>query len=240
MTRKLMVLVLAVILVVAVAIPVVAQERVVTPKLEKISKRALKKSKTALRVARATKRQMRDVEATAMNAAVAAADAKGAAGSAQAAIASTKMQSAVAPGVATIAFEELVPLPGGPSVQVIVPASGLIEVWAQATIDGAGQVTLFEDGQLLPGQSETCLGEEGAGEGMLFLNSGVIEEGVTLSTPMVPTFAGLCGTIGAPGPVLFQTTPGHHTYELRYSHCGCEEVKDVTFSNRRLFVAPRP
>jgi hypothetical protein len=52
-------------------------------------------------------------------------------------------------------------------------------------------------------------------------------------------FGGFCATVGAPSPVTFQTTPGAHTYELRYAFCGCSGT-EVTFSNRRLWVNPIP
>lgn len=230
MSRKLMVLGLAVVLVVAVAIPVVAQERVVTPKLQKISKRALKKSRTALRTSRIAGRQAGAAVTQAQAAAQAAAAAQGG-------IASTRVASSSAPAPAATSSSQLVPLAGGPSVEVTVPSSGLIEVWAQARVEGGGQVALFEDGQLLPGQAD-CL--EGEGPGVLFSSIGSIEEGIVLATPAALSLGGICGAIGPPGPVLFQTTPGSHTYELRYARCGCEEEpEEVTFSDRRLFVGPR-
>ena len=52
-----------------------------------------------------------------------------------------------------------------------------------------------------------------------------------------PTFG--CGSNGPPGPVLFETTPGEHTYSLRYADCGCDPA-DAEFSDRTLTVAPRP
>jgi hypothetical protein len=230
MTRKSMVLVLAAVLAIAVAIPVVAQERVVTPKLQKISKRALKKSNTALRTSRIAGKQAGAAVTEAQAAAQVAAAAQGG-------IASTRVEASVASAPVTTTSAELVQLAGGPAVQVTVPSSGLIEVWAQATVDGEGKVALFEDGQLLPGQAD-CL--EGEGPGVLFSNIGSIEDGVVLSTPAALSLSGICATLGPPGPVLFQTTPGAHTYELRYARCGCKEApEEVTFSNRRLFVGPR-
>lgn len=232
MTRKLMVLGLAAVLVIAVAIPVVAQERTVTPKLQAISKRALKKSATALKTSRAAKRQSRRAEEAAQAAAVNAAAAAGA----QADLASTRVRAAAAAGSAATESEGFVSLAGGPSVQVTVPSSGLIEVWAQATINGDGAVSLFEDGKPLAGQSELCSPDEEVGVLFSVPNAG---EPIAVSTP-TGGGAGLCGTLGAPGPVLFQTTPGTHTYELRYASCGCGDPNEpVTFSDRRLFVGPR-
>lgn len=232
MTRKLMVLGLAAVLVIAVAIPVVAQDRVVTPKLQKISKRALKKSATALRTSRAAKLQARRAEETAQAAAGAAAAAQ----AAQADLAATRVRSAFAAGEATTSSEEFVALAGGPSVQVTVPPSGLIEVWAQATIDGDGAVSLFEDGKPLAGQTELCSPDEEVGVLFSVPNAG---GPIAVATP-AEAGVGLCGSIGPPGPVLFQTTPGAHTYELRYASCGCGDASEpVAFSDRRLFVGPR-
>lgn len=234
MTRKSMVLVLAAVLVVAIAIPVVAQQRVVTPKLQKISKRALKKSATALKTSRAAKRLAQGArqEARATNGIINAAIA--ADRSAQATIEATEIRTAFAPDLVTTGSEEFVALAGGPAVQVAVPASGLIEVWAQATINEDGAVSLYEDGRPMGGQAALC-GPEGPG--VLFAVEGSPGEPLTVATPAGPGI-GICGSLGAPAPVLFQTTPGAHTYELRYADCGCGG-EDPTFSDRRLFIGPR-
>ncbi|HEX6602700.1 MAG TPA: hypothetical protein VF030_08660 [Solirubrobacterales bacterium] len=230
MTRKSMVLGLTAVLVVAVAIPVVAQERVVTPKLQKISKRALKKSGTALKTSRAAKRQSRRAEETAQDAVGAASAGAGAA----AEINSARIRSAVAENEAGTSFTEgFVALAGGPLIEVTVPPSGLIEVWAQATIDGEGAVSLYEDGRPMPGQAEICSPEPGQ-EVLFGIESN--SEPLTVGTPATAGF-GVCGNLGPPGPVLFQTSPGVHVYELRYAACGCGD--SPVFSDRRLFVGPR-
>ncbi|HEX5982849.1 MAG TPA: hypothetical protein VFY69_01445 [Solirubrobacterales bacterium] len=233
MSRKLMVLALAALLAVAVALPVVAQERTVTSKLQKISKRALKKSKTALRVSRDAARRARAAGSEAQAAGEAAGRAAQAAAGAQAAIDSTRVRAATAPGVVATGSEEFVALAGGPSVQVTVPPSGLIEVWAQATISEDGAVAIYEDGQPLPGQGP-C-GPEGAEA--LFAVEGNPGEPIAVATP-AGAGLGICGSIGPPAPVLLQTTPGAHTYELRYADCGCGGGAPE-FSDRRLFVGPR-
>jgi hypothetical protein len=227
MSRKLMVLGLAVVLVVAVAIPVVAQERVVTPRLEAISKRALQKSRTALKTSRSAKRQSRRAEEAAQVA-------TGSAAGAAADINSTRIRTAVADGEAGTSFEGFVALAGGPLVEVTVPASGLIEVWAQATIDGDGAVSLYEDGRPLPGQAEVCA--PGPGTGVLFGVEASVGEPIVVGTPTAVGL-GICGSLGAPGPVLFRTSPGVHTYELRYADCGCGD--SPVFSDRRLSIGPR-
>jgi hypothetical protein len=122
---------------------------------------------------------------------------------------------------------------GGPSVEVDVPASGLIEVAAQATLpDGSddGAVALFEDGDLMPGQATDC-GPSGA-VALFSLSSfgGETVGGTPATLPM-------CATLGAPAAVRFVTTPGPHTYELRYALC-CTGT--ATFEDRRLWVTPLP
>jgi hypothetical protein len=240
MTRKSMVLALAAVLVVAVAIPVVAQNRVATPKLQKISKKALKKSrqalsrsKNALRTSNGAAYRARLAKDRATTAGLTATRADAAATSAQIDIGTTRIRRAAAAGPATTGSEEFVALAGGPSIQVTVPASGLIEVWAQATISEDGAVSLYEDGQPMAGQAQ-C-GPEGPGA--LFAVEGSPGEPLTLATPAGPGL-GVCGSLGAPAPVLFQTAPGPHTYELRYADCGCGGGAP-TFSNRRLFIGPR-
>lgn len=237
MSRKLLVLGLTVVLVVAVALPVVAQKRVVTPKLEKISKRALKKSKTALRISRAGMRSAREAQQQAGAARRLGADAAAAAAAAQADIDATRVRRATAAGPVTTSSETFVALPGGPSVQVTVPPSGLIEVWAQAMIDEEGSVALFEDGNHMAGQADFCQ-SEAEDRGVLFGLDANPGEPLVVSTPALAGI-GICGSLGVPGPVLFEATPGTHTYELRYLSCGCGGPSPVTFSNRRLFVGPK-
>ncbi len=123
---------------------------------------------------------------------------------------------------------------GGPSVDVDVPPSGLIEVAAQATLpDGSddGAVALFEDGQLMPGQAIDC-GPDGAPA--LFTLMPMGPEDTIGGTPASQP---LCATFGPPAAVRFVTTPGPHTYELRYALC-CTGT--ATFENRRLWVTPLP
>jgi hypothetical protein len=148
-------------------------------------------------------------------------------------------------GVASTAFAEAtgtestasgtyVQLPGGPSVTVTVPASGVIDVAAQATLTDAssadGAVALFEDGAPMPGQAD-CTGVD---PGLFVIPEALGNTGGT------PAGLGLaCVTLGAPGEVVFHTTPGQHTYELRYAACGCN-TGTAFFADRRLYVTPRP
>lgn len=135
-------------------------------------------------------------------------------------------------------------LPGspGPSVTVTVPESGAIQVAASVVAAGGdGAVSLFEDGVQVPGQADYCWGPAGT----LFDAPGDPadpEGGIgPFGTPGSLGVFG-CATIGRPGPVLFQTTPGRHTYELRYAlaACGCNPSTEVRFSERKLWVTPLP
>ncbi|HST37894.1 MAG TPA: hypothetical protein VLK58_00220 [Conexibacter sp.] len=131
----------------------------------------------------------------------------------------------------------------GPSVTVTVQASGTIQVAASAeAADDDGAVSLYEDGVQMPGQAPGDLDE---GTGPCSGPNGVLFDAPVGSTGGIPgpygTPGGLnfgfCAAIGAPGFVTFQTTPGRHTYELRYAYCGCAGTQ-VTFSNRKLWVYP--
>ncbi len=126
---------------------------------------------------------------------------------------------------------------GGPSVQVTVPASGLIEVWAQVAInDGeGGGVGLFEDGHEVDGIAEPELcGDDSALIDAWGSGSGQF---VVYATPPVPGVVG-CTSAGAPAAVLLSRPPGPHTYELRYAQCSCGGAP-AEFKDRTLRVAPR-
>ncbi len=127
---------------------------------------------------------------------------------------------------------------GGPSVTVTVPASGLIEVWAQfdTTDADGGAVSLYEDGKQVPGQAD-C--DPDVHNSLVLVEGGGSPPGnpVIASTPAAVDVAFGCVTFGAPGPVVFQRPPGQHTYELRYADpCPCVGSE---FSNRVLRVGPR-
>jgi hypothetical protein len=149
-----------------------------------------------------------------------------------------KIKSASANGAVSstndTSYEDL----GGPSVAITVPASGLIEVWAQATISD-GAVSLFEDGQQVSGQdpNEFCSGGGTPPPGDALLAQLGGGGSAALSTPSEFNPAG-CGSLGPPGSVLFKTSPGDHTYSLRYAWCSCGSQAD--FSDRFLAVAPKP
>jgi hypothetical protein len=148
---------------------------------------------------------------------------------------SSRIQSAVAAGTDSTSDDTSYRNLGGPSVTVDVGSSGIIEVWAQVTMSDDGAVSLFQDGQPMPGQSQLCdpLGPGGPGALIASQAGGP----TTVGTPGIASFV-LCGTDGPPGPVLFQTSAGTHTYDLRYISCGCTG-SPIDFSNRKLFVAPR-
>jgi hypothetical protein len=239
MNSRIAILVLAAIFAVGVAVPALGQTTAVTPRVSQgLSTRALAKARLALLTARSAKGESRRAARTAQAAVNTANDAKGAASATQAALDSTRIVTGSAAGSVTTESETFVQLPGGPSVTVTVPSSGLIEVWAQATMSDAGAVSLYEDGQQMPGQNESEFCVAPGSGGALF--SGLVLFGppsgsLTVGTPAP---AGVCGTEGAPGGVLFQATPGQHTYELRYDiGCGC--APEVTFSKRLLRVGAR-
>lgn len=149
---------------------------------------------------------------------------------------------AVAGSAATSSTSGYVSL-GGPSVTVSLaqaanaPAgAALIEVAAQAHIDDdAGAVALYQDGSPMPGQSDVCDQVTGTPGPALFTSTDGLSG--TWSTPASIVFTGNCGSTGPAAPVMFVTTPGKHTYELRYAFCGCSG-SDATFSQRRLWVTP--
>ncbi len=250
MTRKLMVLGLAAALAIAFAVPAFGETTTVTPSVSQdLSVRALAKARLALLTARSAKSQSRVAVRTAQAATNTANEAKSAAkdgteakaiaSATQAVLNSTKVQSAFASGKVSTESKSYVPLSGGPAVAVNVPASGLIEVWAQATFEGDGAVGLFEDGHLMPGQGPHCAPDPEDGGALI---ASYIGEEITLSTPGNGFISLICGNEGPPAPVLFQASPGHHTYELRYQFgaCGCGPGEpEAIFSQRHLFVAPR-
>lgn len=233
MNRRPLLLVLTAVLAVGLAIPAFGQETSVAPTFDRQgSARAIAKARLALLTARSALGQAQRAVQTSQTAKDKANTAKGIAAGAQAALDSTKVQSAIASGGVTTDSAIFTALSGGPSVTVTVPQSGLIEVWAQVTMDEGGAVSLFEDGQQMAGQSEGCSNGDG---GSLFAGGGFGPPPETVGTPAA---AATCGTSGAPGSVLFQTTPGQHTYELRYEYCGCGGT-NVTFTDRSVRVAPR-
>lgn len=154
------------------------------------------------------------------------------------AVAATKTHLDVAEGSVSTESETFVKLADGPVVTLPVAGSGLVQVWAGAEVNDGGAVSLYEDGQQVVGQAK-CLGGESDADGVLFASPGGGaggEEPLLLGTPAT---LDLCSTLGAPGPVIFQSSPGSHTFELRYSAaCSCSGT--ATFSERRLVVQPLP
>jgi hypothetical protein len=124
---------------------------------------------------------------------------------------------------------------GGPTVTVTIPASGLLQVAASAIgDDDDGLVSLYQDGSPMADQS---------GAGVCDLDNSLFGTftsvpGLRWGTPMNVTI-GCVGTPFAPAAVVFQTTPGVHTYDLRYAYCGCGGTQ-ATFRDVRLIVTPLP
>lgn len=151
----------------------------------------------------------------------------------EAELAASKAKTATEAATVTTANEtDFVDL-GGPSVTLTVPESGLIEVWIEATISD-GALSLYEDGQQVPDQDPNGICDGPPGTLINFPST----PGFVTGTPSVASLIG-CGSSGAPAPVLFKTTPGQHTYEVRYADCGCDP-SDSEFSDRTLTVAPKP
>ncbi|MEA2410352.1 MAG: hypothetical protein QOC77_913 [Thermoleophilaceae bacterium] len=120
--------------------------------------------------------------------------------------------------------------PPGPSVTVTVPTSGLVEVYARVHIknddaNGDGQVGLRIDGA----HAEAC-----GGNGLIILTP-VTTQDLDFTT------GGSCGTQGAGSSIMVTATPGTHTFDLVYGvGKGGGGSTTVHFSDRRLYVAPRP
>lgn len=139
-------------------------------------------------------------------------------------------------------------LPGspGPSVTVTVPESGTIQVAASVVaVNGDGAVSLYRDGVQMPEQSDICVPDAGGG---LWLPGVLFDANADFNAPDPVRFAtgagaglmGACSTTGAPSQLVFQTTPGRHTFELRYALSGCGCSPAVSFSERKLWVTPLP
>lgn len=263
MSRRAVILLLAVVVAAAVAIPALADPGTTakTASVKGLSKRALAKAKLALRTSRGAKRLAHKVAGSAALAQTAASAAQTSAAAAQKAaeaasmkaggaelnskeakaeVASTRPHIGFEQGKASTESGSFVKL-GGPSVTVNVPTSNLVQVWGQAVVDGGGGadgvVSLFEDGHQLEGQA-VC----GEVKGVLFSGGSLLGEPELVGTPAVADpLTGACGTLGAPAPVLFRATTGEHTFEFRYAACTCSGTPEkVTFSERHLIVAPLP
>ena len=238
MTRRQTLVALAVIAAIAVAVPAIAQDlqgqqfldsraKKIEEELRKTAHKALKKSNKALKLAKKAR-----IPGPA-----------GQQGQAGPPGTSSAPRFAEAPGMETTADDtQFVQLPGGPSVTVNVPqaasgpaGTGFIEVTASARVsDEAGAVALYEDGSNLS-QNEQCELQLGTPEPPLFASPDGFGGGVWGTPGAFQPF--FCATAGDPGPVTFITTPGTHTYELRYNYCGCSGT-DADFSERRLWVTP--
>ena len=226
MTRRSTLVSLAVVAAIAVAVPAIAQVdyqaadniKRIDNELRKLAHKANRKATKALKLARK-------------------AQAAGPAG--VTAPGSSTAFSHVAGPASTDSENAYVQL-GGPIVIVTVPASGTIQVAAQSFIgDDAGAVALFQDGAPMPGQSDFCeVTLSGTPGPPLFASPDGLAG--TWSTPATPNGAFSCANSGPAAPVTFQTTPGQHTYELRYAYCGCTPGNSATFSNRNLWVTGLP
>jgi hypothetical protein len=118
--------------------------------------------------------------------------------------------------------------PPGPSVTVTVPTSGLVELYARVHIkndaNGEGMVGLRIDGA----PAEAC-----GANGLPILT--------LASADLDFATGGGCGTQGSGSSIMVTATPGTHTFDLVYGigKTGAGPTT-VHFSDRRLYVAPRP
>jgi hypothetical protein len=217
---------LAAVMVIAVAVPALGSGG----SLFGLANHANNKAERALhRATRALKRASRGLQ-RGHNASLAAGAVSQQLGSTRIASAQASEQVTTSAGLGS--YESL----GGPTVQVNVPSSGLIEVWAEAEIkdDDGGAVALYEDGQAVPGGTTANLCD--VGDALFIMDGGGPGDFDTFSTPGTPSFFG-CTSAGAAAPEIFQRPPGAHSYELRYSTCGCSPL--ATFRQRLLRIAPR-
>jgi hypothetical protein len=233
MKRRSMLVGLALVAIIAIAVPALAGDGGKSRGLldaSRLAKASRVKARHALGVAKKAKKRADRALSLAR---------QGAKGGA-AGVATTYAESA--PAASTSSTSGYVSL-GGPSVSVTVPqaanapqGTGLIELAAQSQInDDAGAVALFQDGSSMPGQSDVCDQVVGTPGPALFTSTDGLSG--TWSTPASLVVTGNCGSTGPAAPVLFVTTPGSHTYELRYAFCGCAGT-DATFSQRKLWVTP--
>jgi hypothetical protein len=123
----------------------------------------------------------------------------------------------------------------GPSVTVNVPASGLVEVYAEASFGGSGDgfVSLAEDGSVIADQP-FCTDPINPSVQV----RGILQGGGPAFVP-IHSIPGICagasepGASSAGGLLIFHTTPGTHTYKLVYS-----TDTGVYVKTRQLSVAP--
>lgn len=257
----------AIVALVLAAVPAFAVDTVAPTFDRKASAGAIAKAKRALRLSREARRMARrageragEAQARANGAIALAEEDRSQLNATQAQLAALKKQvegikapelpkvaSAAASGLVTTnaVFGEYEAL-GGPSVEVTVPDSGLIEVWAQVGIEEeeGGAVGLYEDGAKITGISaaEFCGDPGGIQDGSALIDMQGIGPGGQFVPAATPPNVGLlgCASAGAPSSVLLTRPAGRHTYELRYSECSCNPGGGAEFRDRVLRVAPRP
>ena len=132
---------------------------------------------------------------------------------------------------------------GGPEVTVEVGPSGLVAVYAEAEIQsdtgggGAtnrGTIGLFDNGAVVPGLRD-CNGGGGALASVESTAGGFV-----LAMSGVDTGeADLCAGRRSYGhPIVFRTTPGQHTFELRYVSAIDGTTFLTRFRERVIAAAP--
>jgi hypothetical protein len=125
-------------------------------------------------------------------------------------------------------------------VTVTVPPSGLVELYAEATMHTsdatAAAVMTVMDTATINSYGSTAIPLPACGNTANPLR-GVL---ATKSTTNVRVYSGGdgCGRAANPAPLLIHTTPGTHTFDMFYATGS--GVATAFFSNRLLAVAPRP
>jgi hypothetical protein len=254
-------MVLGAVIALAAAIPALADSGTTAQagSVKGLSTRALAKAKLALRTSRGAKRVAKRAAASAAAAQAAAtaaeaaakheateafakaASAREVAGGAElkakeaaAAVVGTRPAIGFAEGpVSTTSLDHFVKLAEGPSATVTVPQTGLVQVWAQAMVEGQGAVSLYEGNRQVEGQALECNGAEGV---LFAAEAQALGPPLLAGTPAVAVEGKCAPALGAPGPVLIRTTAGEHTFELRYASLG----EEPTFFERRLIVQALP
>jgi hypothetical protein len=112
---------------------------------------------------------------------------------------------------------------GGPTVTVDVPASGVISVWARAELQATAG-----------GDAMVALHDAPAGKDTFLLSAGGSGFQPKWTSP------GCCSGLGVEnafqaGWVVLETTPGPHTFSLRYAQ---SNSTSASFRNRKLVVTP--
>ena len=125
----------------------------------------------------------------------------------------------------------------GPQVTVTVPASGLVEVFARVHVSGdasaSGAVGMAIDGS-------TTIGVKCNAYNALLILAPASPAGDWATA--APPSSTACGTRlpGTSQSLMLSVAPGTHTFKLIYGARSSSPPATVHFSDRQLYVTPRP